>query len=176
MLTKSRPVTILVVDDDEGHCELIRRNLRRGGVANSVVVMHRGDAALDYLHGGSGRSGGTRTNGHGDADERDRQESGEERAQAPDRLLVLLDLNMPGGLNGLEVLRQIKSKPATRKVPVIVLTTTDDPREISRCYDLGCNVFITKPVDAQSFMDAITRLGLFVSIINLPPYQSDIVA
>lgn len=147
MLTESQPMTILVVDDDEGHCELIRRNLSRGGVSNPVVVVHRGDAALDYIHG----SGGT----------------------APaEPLLMLLDINMPGQMNGLDVLRAVKEDPATRRIPVIMLTTSDDPREISRCYELGCNVYVTKPIEAQTFIEAIKRLGLFVSIVSLAPLQS----
>jgi CheY-like chemotaxis protein len=79
-------------------------------------------------------------------------------------------------MNGLDVLRSIKSTPATRNIPVIMLTTTDDPREISRCYDLGCNVYVTKPVEAPSFIEAITRLGLFVSIVSLAPTATDIAA
>jgi CheY-like chemotaxis protein len=89
-------------------------------------------------------------------------------------MLVLLDINMPGSMNGLDVLREIKRAPATRMIPVIMLTTTDDPREISRCYDLGCNVYITKPVEAQSFIEAIKRLGLFVSIVSLAPNVTEL--
>ena len=140
-------MTILVVDDDEGHCELIRRNLRRGGVSNPVVTLHRGEDALHYV----------------------RERARQDRSGEPERLLLLLDINMPGGLNGVDVLREIKADPATRKVPVIILTTTDDPREIGRCYDLGCSVYITKPVEAQAFIDAIERLGLFGSIVSLAP-------
>ncbi|MDR3536619.1 MAG: response regulator [Acetobacteraceae bacterium] len=154
MLTESEPMTILVVDDDEGHCELIRRNLRRGGVSNPVVIVHRGDDALDYVYGRNGL----------------------QPAARPERLLVLLDINMPGRMNGLDVLREIKSAPATRKIPVIMLTTTDDPREISRCYDLGCSVYVTKPIEAQGFIEAIKRLGLFVSIVSLAPHQADLAA
>ena len=94
----------------------------------------------------------------------------------PERLLVLLDINMPGQMNGLDVLREIKGTPATRKIPVIMLTTTDDPREISRCYDLGCSVYITKPIEALGFIEAIKRLGLFVSIVSLAPHQADVAA
>jgi CheY-like chemotaxis protein len=141
-------ITILVVDDDEGHCELIRRNLRRGGVCNPVVVKHRGEDAVEYLRGNLPAE-----------------------TARPDRMLVLLDINMPG-MNGLDVLREIKRDPALCKIPVIMLTTTDDPREIDRCYDLGCNVYVTKPIDAQDFIEAIKRLGLFISIVSLAPAQA----
>ena len=82
--------------------------------------------------------------------------------------LILLDINMPGSVDGVEVLRQIKADPATRKTPVIMLSTTDDPREIALCYELGCSVYITKPVDPLQFIEAIKRLGLFLQVIRLP--------
>ena len=71
-------------------------------------------------------------------------------------------------VDGVEVLRQIKSDPRTALIPVIMLTTTDDPREIQRCYELGCSVYITKPVDYQGFVEAIKRLGLFLQVVRLP--------
>jgi CheY-like chemotaxis protein len=80
---------------------------------------------------------------------------------------MLLDINMPG-LDEVEVLRQVKTDPQTKRIPVIMLTTTDDPREINRCYDLGCNVYITKPVEPSAFVDAINRLGLFISAVSMP--------
>jgi len=79
--------------------------------------------------------------------------------------LILLDVNMPG-LDGAEVLRQIKAHPRKKKIPVIMLTTTDDPREIKRFYELGCSVYVTKPVDPGAFIEAIKRLGMFISIVS----------
>ena len=137
-------VTVLVVDDDEGHTELVRRHLRRSGITNTLVPISDGNEALDYVFCRGAHSA--------------RKGDGE--------LLVLLDINMPG-LDGVEVLRQIKSHPETRKIPVIMLTTTDDPREINRCYELGCNVYVTKPVEPSAFIEAISRLGLFISIISM---------
>ena len=81
--------------------------------------------------------------------------------------LPTLDINMPG-IDGVEVLRQIKSDPKKRKIPVIMLTTTDDPREVDRCYALGCSSYITKPLDSKAFLKAINRIGLFISIISVP--------
>jgi CheY-like chemotaxis protein len=138
-------VTILVVDDDEGHIELVRRNLKRSGISNSIVAMSDGQQALDYIFR-RGLHTGALHNGN---------------------LLVLLDINMPG-LDGIEVLRQIKSDARSRVIPVLMLTTTDDIREVNRCYALGCNVYITKPVDPSRFVDAIQQLGLFISVINTP--------
>ena len=146
--TQSDSVTILVVDDDAGHCELIRRNLRRAAMRNVVSVVHSGEEALDYVH----RRGGFAT-----------QENGE-------RLLMLLDINMSGAVNGLDVLRQMKTGPLTRSVPVIMLTSTDNPREMIACYELGCNVYVTKPVDSQMFIDAIRRIGLLIDIVSVAPF------
>ena len=83
--------------------------------------------------------------------------------------VILSDENMPGGLGGVEVLRQMKADPRKKKIPVVMLTTTDDPRDVTLCYDLGCSVYITKPVDPTKFMEAIHRLGLFVSVVSIPP-------
>jgi CheY-like chemotaxis protein len=141
-------VTILVVDDDDGHMELVRRNLRRSGINNPIVTMTTGTEALDYVL---------------------RRDAYASRGTSDD-LLVLLDINMPG-LDGVEVLRQIKADPEARKIPVLMLTTTDDPREVNRCYELGCNIYITKPVDPAAFMEAIQRLGLFLSVVSIPADQ-----
>jgi CheY-like chemotaxis protein len=81
--------------------------------------------------------------------------------------MVLLDLNLPD-MSGTDILAKIKQDPKLHQVPVVILTTTDDKAEIQRCYDLGCNVYITKPVNYDSFADAIRQLGLFLSVIQLP--------
>jgi len=137
--------TILLVDDDDGHVELVRRNLKRSGIINSVVALSDGQRALDFIFR-RGTCAALTHNGN---------------------LLVLLDINMPG-IDGIEVLRQIKSDPRSRQIPVLMLTTTDDVREIGRCYALGCNVYITKPVDPSRFIEAIQQLGLFISVITTP--------
>jgi CheY-like chemotaxis protein len=82
-------------------------------------------------------------------------------------LLILLDINMPR-VDGVEVLRRLKGDPKTTRIPVIMLTTTDDPREIQHCYELGCSVYVTKPVVYEEFIEAIKRLGLFLTIVKLP--------
>lgn len=141
----SQPYVILLAEDDDGHATLVERNLRRAGLANEIVRARDGQDALDFLH-----SEGRHT---------DRE------SFAP--LLVLLDINMPR-LNGVETLRQIRADKRTALVPVIMLTTTDDPREIRTCYDLGCNIYITKPVKYEPFVEAIRRLGLLLAIVCVP--------
>ena len=149
-MNQKHDVEILVVDDNEGHIELVCRNLRQSGITNKIVPLHSGEAALDYVF-----CRGTYQGREGNSN-----------------LLILLDINMPGSMDGVEVLRQIKADPERTKIPVIMLTTTDDPREVDRCYKLGCNVYITKPVDPVRFIEAIRRLGLFLSVVNIPSEET----
>jgi len=141
----SQPVTIVMIEDDEGHARLIERNIRRAGVNNRILPFTTGSAGLDHVLGPR-RDGVT---------------------QAAGPFLLLLDLNLPD-MSGGEILRQVKGNERTKLTPVIVLTTTDDKAEIQRCYDLGCNVYITKPVNYESFAAAIRQLGLFLSVIQVP--------
>jgi CheY-like chemotaxis protein len=138
-------VNILIVEDDDGHARLIEKNLRRANITNGITRVHNGREALDYLFS-------------------EGEFAGKER---PSPLLVLLDLNMPV-MDGYQVLGHMKADPRTQRVPVIVLTTTDDAREVSRCYELGCSVYITKPVEYERFSEAIQQLGLFMSIVTVP--------
>jgi CheY-like chemotaxis protein len=137
-------LTILMVEDDPGHARLIERNLRRANVTNDIVVVSDGYEAIDYFFGDNGYVN---------------------KARFPP-LLILLDLNLPG-LSGLQVLERLKADSRTRSLPVIILTTTEEPQEIQRCYALGCNVYVTKPVVYKEFADAVQKLGLFLSIIKV---------
>ena len=144
-MNNARPVTIIMVEDDEGHARLIEKNIRRAGVANEIVPFTNGTEALAYLLGPDGS--GLVNKGR--------------------QLLVLLDLNLPD-MTGVDILEKVKGNEHTRRSPVVVLTTTDDQREIQRCYDLGANVYITKPVDYDGFANAIRQLGLFFSVMQIP--------
>jgi CheY-like chemotaxis protein len=138
-------MTILLAEDDDGHANLIHRNLDRAGLANGFHRVSDGQEALDYVRGEGAYAGHT----------------------ADSNILLLLDINMPR-VDGIEVLRQLKGDPVTSTIPVIMLTTTDDPREVERCYQLGCNVYITKPVDYDGFINAIRQLGLFLQVVRIP--------
>ena len=145
MSNDGKPVTIIMIEDDEGHARLIEKNIRRAGVANQIVPFTNGTDALAYLMGPDGT--GVANKGR--------------------QLLVLLDLNLPD-MTGVDILEKVKGNEHTRRSPVVVLTTTDDQREIQRCYDLGANVYITKPVDYDGFANAIRQLGLFFSVMQVP--------
>jgi CheY-like chemotaxis protein len=139
------PVVIIMVEDDAGHARLIEKNIRRAGVNNEIVPFENCTSALAYLLGPDGSG----------------------QAMANRAILLLLDLNLPD-MGGVDILRRMKANEHTKRIPVVVLTTTDDQREIQRCYDLGCNVYITKPVDYESFATSIRQLGLFMSVMQVP--------
>ena len=142
-MTHEQPVTILMIEDDEGHARLIEKNIRRAGISNKIHHFADGATALKFLF---------------------------EHLEGPINngpALVLLDLNLPD-MSGTDILAKIKADAGLRRTPVVVLTTTDDKVEIERCYDLGCNVYITKPVNYENFAAAIRQLGLFLSVIQVP--------
>ena len=140
-----QPVAILLVEDDPGHALLIERNLRRAGVVNEIIKVDDGQKAVDFLFKQGAYAGDI----------------------GPSPLLVLLDLNLPV-LDGCQVLKRIKSDARMRHIPVVMLTTTDTPNEVERCYELGCNVYMTKPVEYERFSEAIRSLGLFLSVVAIP--------
>ena len=141
----TQQVTIAMIEDDEGHARLIEKNLRRAGVHNKIVPLADGASAIAFLFGPDGS--GLVNKGRA--------------------LLILLDLNLPD-MSGVDILKRIKENEHLRVTPVVVLTTTDDRSEIQRCYDLGCNVYITKPVNYENFANAIQQLGLFVYVMQVP--------
>lgn len=140
-----KDVVIAIAEDDEGHAKLIRKNLQRAGIYNEIVWFKDGQETLDFLF---------------------------KRGAGPHRetgvpYLLLLDLRMPK-VDGVEVIRQLKQDDELRKIPIIVITTTDDPREVEYCHSLGCNNYITKPIDYEKFVVAIRQLGLFLMVIEVP--------
>ena len=162
-MSHGETVSIVLIEDDDGHATLVERNLRRAGISNGFVRFRDGQQALDYFFGAQ----------PADADAVGGSPASATANARPARenltnFVVLLDLKMPR-VDGFEVLRRLKASPVTAAVPVIVLTTTDDPREIERCYELGCNVYICKPVEYDAFIEAVRRLGFFLQVVKLPP-------
>jgi CheY-like chemotaxis protein len=139
------PMHIILVEDDDGHAMLVEKNLRRAGLVNGYTRFKDGQEVVDGLLGPAGGTASRMTS----------------------TSVLLLDINMPK-LDGIEVLRRLRADSRTATLPVIMLTTTDNPREIQKCYELGCNVYVTKPVEYDSFVDAIRRLGLFLQVVKLP--------
>ncbi|PKM97232.1 MAG: hypothetical protein CVU79_09405 [Elusimicrobia bacterium HGW-Elusimicrobia-3] len=133
-------LTILMAEDDDGHARLVEERFESVGVKNAIVRFRDGAEAWEYLNGPELKNGR--------------------------EYLLLLDIRMPG-LDGVEVLRRIKSDARLKTIPVIMLTTTDDPKEVETCYALGCNSYLTKPVEFKKFSEVIKRLGLFLMVVRV---------
>ena len=138
--------TILLAEDDPNDVELTLTALEKHNLANKVAVVHDGEEALDYLyHRGKFKAS---VNGN--------------------PIFVLLDLKMPK-LNGIEVLREMKSDKKLKTIPVIVLSSSREAPDLAECYKLGVNAYVVKPVDFQDFIEAVKELGVFWAAINEPP-------
>ena len=138
--------SILLVEDNEDDVELTLRAFQRHKIANEVIVARDGAEALDYLFS---------TGVHAD------------RAGG-NPAVVLLDLKLPKVM-GLDVLRQVRADPRTRRIPVVVLTSSNEEPDIINSYDLGANSFVRKPVDFAQFVDAAQQLGLYWLVLNTEP-------
>lgn len=145
-MKRAEPI-VVIVEDDEGHAILVRENLEAGGLSNRCLHFRDGQAVLDFFFKRS-----------------------PEALEVGRVYVILLDIRMPK-VDGIEVLRRLKADPELKKLPVIMLTTTDDAREVERCHQLGCNVYIQKPVDYDKFAEAIRRLGMFVTLLLIPPVR-----
>lgn len=135
-------LTVLLVEDDDGHAVLIQRSLRPTDFSLDVVRVSDGQKALDYI-------------------------ADNERRDEDVPLVVFLDLNLPV-VDGYQVLERLKSDVETRRIPVVVITTTDDRREMERCYDLGANAYISKPMEFERFSTTMQSLGQFLSVVTVP--------
>ena len=131
---------IVLVEDDDGHAILIQRSLSPLPPENQIVRVSDGQQAVDYFF-----------------------DSHEESEPT----VVFLDLNLPV-LDGYQVLQRLKANDKTRKIPVVIISTTDDTREMERCYDLGANAYISKPLEFKLFTHTIRSLGEFLSVVTIP--------
>ncbi len=138
---------ILLVEDNPSDIGLTRRAMEKSGISNPLVVAEDGQDALDYIFC-------------------DGAHSAREIADTP--LLVLLDLKLPR-VDGLEVLRRIRADARTRRIPVVILTSSSEERDVAAGYDNGTNSYIRKPVDFQQFAEVIRQLGMYWLVINQPP-------
>ncbi len=146
-MSKLDAVEILLVEDDENDIELTMRALKTNNLANKVHVAKDGKAALDFVF-------------HG----RNYNDAGE--VSAPK--VIILDLKLPK-MNGLEVLKLLKGDARTKEIPVVVLTSSQEGRDLDECYNLGVNSYIVKPFGFENFVRAVSTLGLYWLVINQPP-------
>jgi CheY-like chemotaxis protein len=138
---------ILLVEDNPSDIALTERALQRNNISNALVVTQDGQEGLDYLFG-------------------EGQYAGRDVADTP--VLILLDLKLPK-LDGLDVLRRIRADARTRRVPVVILTSSREEQDVAAGYDLGVNSYIRKPVDFQQFTETVRQLGLYWLVINEAP-------
>lgn len=144
-------VFILLAEDDMGHAELIRKNVRRAGISNRFFHFKDGQELLDFLF----------------------KEKSAPHRKTEISYLILLDIRMPK-VDGIEVLKIVKSHPELKKIPIIMLTTTDDPLEVETCHKYGCSNYITKPVDYKKFVDVVKTLGFYLMLVKVPGIKGDI--
>lgn len=138
---------ILLVEDNQSDEELTLRALRKSNISNRVVVMRDGAAAVDFLLARGPHTG---------------------REPKEDPAIVLLDLNLPK-MGGLEVLRTVRSHERTKLLPIVVLTSSKEDKDLAGAYELGCNSYIVKPVDFTQFAEAVRQLGLYWLVLNQQP-------
>jgi CheY-like chemotaxis protein len=143
------PKEILLIEDNPSDVELAKRAFAKAGIINKIVALEDGQEALEYLF-------------------RDNQNTENRRMDFP--AIILLDLKLPI-IDGLEVLKQVKSNPLTRRIPVVVLTSSVEMQDKAKAYDLGVNSYIRKPVDFTQFAEAVRQLGIYWLTINEPPPQ-----
>ncbi len=140
-------IEILLVEDNPNDAELTLRALKKRHLANRIVHLKNGEEALDFIHG---------------------KNSFEGRDIRSQPKLILLDLKMPK-VDGIEVLRNLKSNDATKIIPVVVLTSSKEDPDIKICYELGVNSYIVKPVGFEAFINAISELGFYWLLLNQNP-------
>jgi len=144
-MNKASTVEILVIEDDPNDQELIMRVLKKHNMANQMILLKDGAEALDFLF-----------------------PKNKERRGADHPKVILLDLKLPK-VDGLEVLRRLKSDELTKKIPVVILTSSKEERDLSSAYELGVNSYVTKPIRFEEFAKVVSDLGMYWILTNRPP-------
>ena len=146
---KYEPLNILIIEDEEAHAELTKRAIRKAGNANHIDIVYDGEEALNYLHN---------------------RKQYENKDQYPTPGLILLDIQLPG-MNGIEVLKKIKSDAGLKKIPVIMLTTSSRDEDIARSYEHYANSYLTKPVGFKEFEEKIMEIDHYWMLLNRSPFE-----
>jgi len=146
-----QPSNILLVEDEEAHAELTKRAIRKAGNANRVDIVSNGEQALDYLYNRAPYA---------------------DKEKYPVPGLILLDIKLPG-IDGIEVLKTIKEDPDLKRIPVIMLTTSEREEDIVRSYEHYANSYLTKPVGFKAFEEKIAQADFYRMILNKPPVIED---
>jgi len=141
-MSDKKEIKIIMIEDDQGHAGLIKENLRDAGITNDIIHFDDGQEAVDAILANKDEI-------------------------LPAYAVILLDLNLPG-LDGYQILEKLRLNEKTKRTPVCMLTTTEDEREVERCYSLGCNVYVKKPVEYNEFQDAMKKLGIMLSLVKIP--------
>jgi len=145
------PSNILLVEDEEAHAELTKRAIRKAGNANRVDIVSNGEQALDYLYNRGPYA---------------------DKEEYPVPGLILLDIKLPG-IDGIDVLKAIKEDPDLKRIPVIMLTTSERDEDIVRSYEHYANSYLTKPVGFKAFEEKIVQVDFYWMILNKPPVIED---
>jgi len=133
---------IIIIEDDEGHADLLTENLKDLGLKNEIIIFDNGQKALDEL-------------------------LNPDSSLYPGYIMVFLDLNLPG-LNGWQVLQRMRKNKITENIPVCILTTTENQSEVERCYENGCNMYISKPVDYVDYKDVVNKIATIITSVRVP--------
>lgn len=144
MIDHIDPVDILLVEDNPQDAELIQRALKKRNLANQLFVVEDGAEAVDFIFC---------------------QGNYKDRDMSNPPKVILLDVKLPK-LNGLEVLQQVKANPVTRRIPVVMITSSQEDPDIQKAYELGVNSYVVKPVEFDAFVDAMTHLGFYWLLVN----------
>lgn len=144
----STEIEIILIEDNMDDATLATHSLRQKHLTNKIVHLKNGDEALRYFFSDF---------------------NGEKCSDAPK--IVFLDLKMPK-VDGIEVLTRLKSEPATKSIPVIILTSSNEDPDIERCYELGANSYVVKPIEFENFSNQISQLGFYWTVLNRAPAQT----
>jgi CheY-like chemotaxis protein len=148
MIGPTEDLCILFVEDDDGHADLVMWNFEKAGIKNPLYRVKNGKLAVDFL---------SKSGPYSDTVD----------MPSPDNIVIFLDINMPV-MDGYEVIKWVRTNEKTKLIPIIMLTTAEDKKEVTKCYELGCNLFLKKPIDHAELTSMIQQLGAILTPMRVP--------